>query len=283
MKAELEIGAGPDGGGPPAGPGGLAAPPASVAASSSQPRREGVQVIARAARIMRVLADAPEGLTLGRLAEQVALPRSTVHRITSALDAEDLVRKAPSGALQLSPALIGLAAAGRGDLRHEAARYMERLSRELHETVDLAVLDGGQVLFIDQYTSRRRLRIVSEIGARFPLHCTANGKALLAELPEPEVERLLSGQLPQLTKNTIATRGGLLEELARVRTDGVAYDREEHTMGMSAVGAVVKDGRGAMAAITVVMPTARFEGSEERVTLALLRTRDEIQAAVGGC
>ena len=272
MKTELEIG------------GAAAGAAASVApAPSTQPRREGVQVIARAARIMRVLADAPQGLTLGQLAEQVALPRSTVHRITSALDAEDLVRTAPSGALQLGPALIGLAAAGRGDLRHEAARYMERLSHELHETVDLAVLDGGQVLFVDQYTSRRRLRIVSEIGARFPLHCTANGKALLAELPLGEVERLLSAQLPQLTENTIATRSRLLEELTRVRMDGVAYDREEHTVGMSAVGTVVKDDRGAMAAITVVMPTARFEGSEERATSALLRTRDEIQAALGGC
>jgi DNA-binding IclR family transcriptional regulator len=270
MKTELEIG------GTPAGPDGAAA-----LAPSTQPRREGVQVIARAARIMRVLADAPEGLTLGQLAEQVGLPRSTVHRITSALDAEDLVRTAASGALQLGPALIGLAAAGRGDLRHEAARYMERLSHELHETVDLAVLDGGQVLFIDQYTSRRRLRIVSEIGAQFPLHCTANGKALLAELPRPEVERLLPEQLPQLTENTIPTRVGLLEELVRVRAAGVACDREEHTMGMSAVGTVVKDGRGAMAAITVVMPTARFEGSEERVTSALLRTQDEIQAALG--
>lgn len=276
MKAELDMAAGT--GGAAAGPAGGA-----VSAPPAQPRREGVQVIARAARIMRVLADAPEGLTLGQLAERVALPRSTVHRIASALDAEDLVRTAPSGTLQLGPALIGLAAAGRGDLRHEAARFMERLSHELHETVDLAVLDGGQVLFIDQHTSRRRLRIVSEIGARFPLHCTANGKALLAELGRSEVERLLPEELPKLTENTVVTRSALLEELSRVRADGVAYDREEHTMGMSAVGTVVKDRRGAMAAVTVVMPTARFKGVEDKVTSALLRTRDEIETVLGGC
>ena len=159
--------------------------------STGAARRDGVQVIARAAHIMRLLAESPEGLNLGQLTEQVGLPRSTVHRIVGALDAEDLVRPASSGKLRIGPALIGLAVASRRDLRHEAARYLERLSHELRETVDLAVLDGGEVLFIDQYASRRLLRIVSEIGARFPLHCTANGKALLAELPAEEVLRLL--------------------------------------------------------------------------------------------
>ncbi|MCZ7664621.1 MAG: IclR family transcriptional regulator [Thermoleophilia bacterium] len=259
-------------------PNGPAVPPAQ----SKAPRREGVQVIARAAEMMRLLAASSEGLTHGQLAERVNLPRSTVHRIVGALDAEGFVRPAPSGKLRLGPALIGLVVSSRQDLRHEAAPYLERLSHELHETVDLAVLDGGQVLFIDQYTSRRQLRIVSEIGARFPLYCTANGKALLAELPLAEVERLVPEELPALTENTLTTREKLLAELTRARTDRLAFDCEEHTLGISAVGSVVKDAVGNMAAFTVVMPTARFEGHEDVISKAVLRTREEIQAALHG-
>jgi DNA-binding IclR family transcriptional regulator len=245
-------------------------------------RREGVQVIARAAHIMRLLAESPDGLNLAELTELVGLPRSTVHRIVGALDAEGFVRPAASGKLRIGPALIGLAVSSRRDLRHEAARYLERLSHELRETVDLAVLDGGEVLFIDQYASRRLLRVVSEIGARFPLHCTANGKALLADLPREEVLRLLPKTLPTMTANTITDRDRLLDELERVRAAGVAYDRQEHNIGLSAVGAAIKDAVGNVAAITVVLPTARFEGNEERIAAALLRTREEIQAALLG-
>ena len=144
--------------------------------------RDGVQVIARAADVLRRLAAEPRGLTLAQLSTRVSLPRTTTHRIVSALTREGFVRATPSGRLRIGPALVGLVLASRSDLRHEVGPYLERLSRDLRETVDLAVLDAGEVLFIDQHTSRRTLRIVSEIGARFPMHATANGKALLAAL-----------------------------------------------------------------------------------------------------
>jgi DNA-binding IclR family transcriptional regulator len=245
-------------------------------------RRDGVQVIARAAETLRRLAAEPDGLTLIELAGRVGLPRSTTHRIVRALSQEGFVRAAPSGKLRIGPALIGIAMSSRRDLRHEAGPFLERLSHELHETVDLAVLDGGEVLFIDQYASRRSLRVVSEIGARFPAYCTANGKALLAALPEAEMERLLPRQLKRITEHTITDRDVLLAELERARTAGIAYDREEYTIGVSAVGTVVRDAIGTVAAITVVMPAARFRGEEERVTAALLRTRDEIQSVLHG-
>ncbi|MHB8867381.1 MAG: IclR family transcriptional regulator [Thermoleophilia bacterium] len=251
-------------------------------ASGGRARREGVQVIARAAEIIRLLAAASNGLTLSELARGVGLPRSTAHRIVGALESEAFVRADAAGALRLGPALIGLAVGGRRDLRHETGPFLQRLSQELGETVDLAVLDNGHVLFVDQYTSQRRLRIVSEIGARFPLHCTANGKALLAELSLEEVWRLVPEELPMLTEHTIGRREELLEELARVRAEGVAYDREEHSVGMSAVGTAVRDAAGNMAAVTVVTPTSRFEGNEERIATALLRAREDMQAALRG-
>jgi DNA-binding IclR family transcriptional regulator len=255
---------------------------ANGAGTEGQSRRQGVQVIARAAQIMRLLAQEPHDLTPSAVALRIGLPRSTVHRILGALEAEGFVRIGSGGRLRLGPGLTSLALAGRRDLRHEAAPFLQRLSSELRETVDLAVLDGSEVLFVEQFAAPRRLRIVSEIGARFPAHCTANGKALLAMLPTAEIERLLPEELPALTEKTITSRARLLVELDEVRRSRVAYDREEHTFGMSAVGTVIEEAAGTLAAATVVMPTARFAGNEEKVRDALVRTRAEIEAVLRG-
>lgn len=248
----------------------------------SVPRRDGVQVLARAAHMLRALAAEPDGLTLIELSSRAGLPRSTAHRIVGALSQEGFVATMPSGKLRVGPALIGIAVSSRRDLRHEAAPYLERLSRDLHETVNLAVLDGDEVLFIDQFTSRRYLRIASDIGARFPVHCTANGKALLAALPQEDIGHHLPARLQALTDRTITDRRRLLTEIDVIRRSGVAFDREEHALGVSAVATVVHDAVGTMAAITVVMPAARFRGQEDAVTAALLRARDEIQVVLNG-
>jgi DNA-binding IclR family transcriptional regulator len=247
-----------------------------------QKRREGVQVIARAAEMLRRLAAEPHGLTLVELSSRVGLPRSTAHRIVSALAHEGFVRAAPSGRLRIGPALVGLAVASRSDLRHEVAPYLERLSHELRETVDLAVLDGGEVLFIDQHASRRTLRIVSEIGARFPLHATANGKALLSALSDDKVRELLPQRLEAFTPNTVTRRDALMAELAEIRACGVSFDHEEFTIGIAAVGTAVRDAIGALAAITVVVPVSRFSEIESEISAALLRARDEIQVVLNG-
>lgn len=243
-------------------------------------RRDGVQVLSRAALLLRELSVAPEGLTPIALADRVGLPRSTCYRIVGALCQEGLMRLAPTGKLHIGAGLMNIAAAGRRELRHEAAPFLKRLALELHETVELWVLDGEVALFTDQYVPQRSLRVVAEVGDRFPLYCTACGKALLAELPHAEAQRLIPKKPEPLTRHTIVNRSALLKEIDVVRATGVAYDHQEHTLGVSAVGAAVRDARGSMAAITVAMPAARLEGQEERVAEALLRTRDDIQTAV---
>jgi DNA-binding IclR family transcriptional regulator len=245
-------------------------------------RREGVQVIARASEVLRQLAASPRGLSLAELAARVGLPRSTTHRIVRALSQEGFVLASPSGKLRIGPSLIHIAVASRRELRHEAAPYLERLCHEVHETVDLGVLDGEDVLFIDQYTSQNVLRIVSEIGARFPLYCTANGKALLATMSDEEIDSLLPAHLPKETDTTITDRRRLHEELEQVRATGIAFDREEHTVGITAVATAIRDASGSLAAIGVVLPAARFEASEREIAAALLRTRDEIQSVLSG-
>ena len=243
-------------------------------------RRDGVQVLSRAALLLRELSMAPEGLTPIALADRVGLPRSTCYRIVGALCQEGLMRLAPSGKLHIGAGLIGIAAAGRRELRHEAGPYLKRLSLELHETVELVVLDGDEALFTDQYVPQRSLRVVAEVGDRFPLYCTACGKALLAELPPAEAERLIPDPLEPLTRFTKLDRRALLEELDVVRATGVAFDHQEHTLGVSAVGAAVHDAGGSMAAITVAMPAARLENLEARISEELLRARRDIENAI---
>ena len=135
-------------------------------------------------------------------------------------------------------------------------------------------------LFTDQYVPQRALRVVAEVGDRFPLYCTACGKALLAELEPEEAERLVPERIEPLTSHTIVDRRALFAEIDEVRATGVAFDREEHTLGVSAVGTALLDAGGALAAITVAMPAARLEGQEERICVALLRARDDIQRVI---
>jgi DNA-binding IclR family transcriptional regulator len=253
--------------------------PASTKRRRAGRRDGGVQVITRAADILRALDDVPAGLSLSEIAERVGLAKSTVHRLVVALEAEGFVISAsPNGRARLGPGLAVLAAAATGDLVGHLRPHLLELATGLEETVDLAVLDGDDVLFIDQIAAPRRLRAVSAIGARFPLYCTANGKALLAAQPREEASQLLPARLPGRTPATITSRTRLWEELDEVRRTGVAYDREEHTLGICAVGASVRDRLGHLVAITVVVPTQRFTRNEARLAERLLETRDAAQA-----
>jgi DNA-binding IclR family transcriptional regulator len=242
----------------------------TIPGTTPAPRREGVQAIARAGAVLRALEPHPRGLALGELAQAVALPKSTVHRLVAALAAEDLLGTDTSGRIVLGGGLARLGAASTHTLQDRLRPALGRLHEQLGETVDLAVLDGAEMRFVDQLSATtQRLRAVSAVGETFPLHCTANGKAMLASLSERQALALLSGRLPRLTRNTIHTRAALLAELQRVRGRGVAFDREEHTIGISAVGAAVLDAHGrAVAAISVPVPTARFAGSEQRYARA---------------
>lgn len=243
------------------------------AGSKALDNQAGVQVIARAASILKVLQEHPEGLSFSQIAERVVLPRSTVHRIVSALEAERFVSKSSrDGRVRLGSALVLLGKAVTRDWRHEVRPCLEELFLRVNETVDLAILEDDHALFIDQIAAPHRLQAVSGVGISFPLHCTSNGKALLAQLSHDEIEGLIPEQLPALTPNTITTRVRLLEELERVKVEHVAYDREEHTVGICAVGTAIASATGTLAAISIPVPTLRFYGNEEKLAAALLDT-----------
>jgi DNA-binding IclR family transcriptional regulator len=241
----------------------------------------GIQVVTRVAQIFRALDNEPQGLSLSQLATRVGLPRSSTHRIVSALMGEGLLAAAsPNGRVLLGPEISRLAA-GRREFWRELRPYMERLFYALDETVDCSILDGDHARFVDQIAGSHRLRAVSVVGSSFPLHSTANGKALLAALTPDERARVLPGRLKRYTDNTITSPTALMRELEQIRNTGVAFDREEHTSGISAAGIALRDPSGDFAALTVPMPTQRFQGREEAIARALLDVKHEIDATFG--
>ena len=177
-----------------------------------------VQVIARAATILRALEDENTGLSLGQIAQRVNLARSTVQRIVAALETEKLVIAAtPNGRVRLGPTIMRLAASVRSDFLALARPFLERLSEELGETVDLGMVKKDRLVFIDQVIGAQRLRAVSAVGETFPLYCTANGKAYLAQLTDAGIEALIGRSYEERTPKTLTRLDALLAELRTAR------------------------------------------------------------------
>ena len=237
-----------------------------------------VQVIARAATILRALEDENAGLSLGQIAQRVNLARSTVQRIVAALEAEKLVIAAtPNGRVRLGPTILRLAASVRSDFITLARPLLEQLSEELHETVDLSTVKKDHLVFIDQVIGSQRLRAVSAVGDTFPLYCTANGKAYLAQLSDTAVEALIGRAYETRTPKTLTRLDALLADLKAVRRNGVAYDREEHTLGICAVGVAFHDPLGNAVAISVPVPSQRFAHRQALIAERLIATKNKLE------
>ncbi|WP_374594567.1 IclR family transcriptional regulator [Aquabacterium sp.] len=254
-----------------------------LAPESDSTERQGIQVIARAAAMLRALAHHPEGLSLGELAREVTLPRSTVQRIVDALDKEGLVLAASSvSGVRLGPALLSLAAATRFHMAELARETLENLSKATRETVDLSVLDQDKVVFIDQVAGSQRLSAVSAVGVSFPLHCSANGKALLAAMSDDELRKVRKRLvLARQTDQTITDWARLEEEIQAVRRDGFACDREENSEGICAVSTLIRSATAELAAISIPVPAQRFRHAEAELIAMLLQHARALQQKLG--
>lgn len=240
--------------------------------------RSQIQVIARAASILRALEEQPNGLSLGQIAQRVGLARSTVQRIVAALAAEKFVIAAsPTGRVRLGPTILRLATSVQTDFVSLARPFLVKLSNELKETVDLAAVKRDHLVFIDQVIGSHRLRAVSAVGETFPLYCTANGKAYLAQLEDREIEELIGARYDARTPATVTTIDRLLADLKVIRASGVAFDREEHTVGICAAGVALRDLLGNFVAISVPVPAQRFYDHQGFIADRLLATRRALE------
>ena len=226
-------------------------------------------------------------MRLSEVAEQTGLGAPTAHRllrtlVDHGLVAQELATTAYRPGLKLfemsSHVLEGL------ELRDEAQPELRQLSLKTDETVHLAVLDEGEVVYIDKVESAQAIRMVSAVGKRAPAHCTAVGKVILAGLPDEELRQIIRQRgLRWYTPTTITSVEGLERELALINERGYAIDDGEHEPEIRCVACPVRDHTGRIvAAASVSAPTSRM--SRERVeALAPLvgRCSDRISRRLG--
>ncbi len=246
-----------------------------------------VQVLDRALAALAILANSSSDCSLAELCPAMKLHKSTVHRLMMVLEQHRLVVKNPeTGRYRLGLRLyeLGSRAIEGLDLRGRARPYLDRLQAEFGETVFFCILDEGQVFYVEKVESQRSVRTACTVGSRAPAYCTAVGKAMLAELSEEEVNKIVRRWgLKPVTPNTITTASALKVELKAVRSRGYAIDDEEKEEGLRCIGAAVRSHSGKLAAAMSVSGPA-FRMSKERVPeigRALMRAANELSAELG--
>ena len=245
--------------------------------------RQGIQVIARAARVLRTLENEKDGLSLGQIAKRVGLPRSTVQRIVNALaDEQLLIAASPNARVALGPAILRMAANTNFDFAKFVRPHLESLAQRTGETVDLSMQRGDRMVFVDQITASHRLSAVSAIGESFPTFSSANGKAALSLADNDAIADLLGNGLFEETPNTIKSMSELISEIEEIRKTNIAIDAEEHTEGISAVGPAFKEPLGRIFDVSVPVPTIRFDRSKESLVAALNDFREGMLASLNG-
>src|SRR5215469_8566460 len=248
------------------------------ALDADRERSGGIQVIARAAEILRVLEHQPEGLSLGQIARAVGLARSTVQRIVAALAAEVFVTAVgPNGGVRIGTGLVRLAASVGSNVAELLRPHLRALGDAVGETVDLSVLSGGSAVFVDQVPGRQRLVAMSAVGERFPLHCTANGKAILACMVEADVLELIDKSTAEHPDHPLTDHNALMHELGRTRQTHLAFDFEEHREGITVVGTALLDWFGRPIAISIPIPSLRFADRQGQIAASLLHFRERIK------
>ena len=243
-------------------------------------QNQGVQVISRASDILRALKNEHAGLSLGQIAERVGLPRSTVQRIVNALQAERFVMASSAeGGFRLGPEIQSLAEAGRINIVEIVRPLLVALAKKTGETVDLAVYRQDHMVFVDQVVGTHRLRAVSAVGEAFPLSTTANGKAALSLLDDDLAAALIAREQKHAL-DTDRPLSDVIREIERTRIERLAFDLNEHTDGISAVGAAFRDPGGLIYAISIPVPSHRFDRQKSALCAALLETLDAIATAL---
>jgi IclR family transcriptional regulator, acetate operon repressor len=221
-----------------------------VAADDSAGRsRGGVQSLDRAFAILEAMADAGGVIGLSQLAADSGLPLATIHRLVRTLVDLGYVRQEPSRQYSLGPRLMRLADGSTKRLGSLAHPYMHRVVEQLGESVNLAVLDGEEIVYVAQVQpSQNFMRMFTEVGRRAEPHTTAVGKAMLAGQSDQEVLELLKRTgMSRRTEHTITDPHEFLADLQRVRERGYALDDGEQELGVRCVAVVVPDAPRAMA------------------------------------
>jgi IclR family KDG regulon transcriptional repressor len=233
-----------------------------------------VQAVSNALKIMEILSETSES-GVSDLARALECQKSTTFRLLNTLKNEGYIvqdEKTEKYSLSLKIFRIGSSAINNLDLNKAALPIITQLSRETAETIHLCSVDNNQIVYLQKIESTYALKVtmLSRIGATSPFYCTGVGKVLLAYQQKDIIKEYLEHtEFQPFTEHTITNPGDLDTELERIRRAGMAYDNEEHELGVRCIAAPIFNQAGmVIAALSVSGPTVRLVDSK----LAALET-----------
>ena len=228
-----------------------------------------INSIIRASNILRCFSGEKTHFKIGEIAHQLQLDRSTTYRILLSLEKCGFVEKdKKTGEYSLGVATFetGNTYLRRMDFIQISKPIMADLALEVQETVHLAVLSDTEIVYVDKVDSPRTLGVMSKIGQRAPVYCTALGKVLLAHQPSDELSRIVQQiKLKPFTRNTISSKKKLVEELRKIRKQGYALDQKEYEQDVECIGAPIRNHLGnTIAAISISGPQRKINTPQEK-------------------
>jgi IclR family transcriptional regulator, KDG regulon repressor len=230
--------------------------------------------VSNAARVLKAFTPNEREWGVTDLARRLSIAKSTAHRLLATLTDEGLLEQDPgTGRYRLGLVVFDMAAAAQSVDLHEAVLTpMTELRNRTGETVQVAVLDGREVVYVERLDSPNTLRLFIEIGRRNAAHSTGCGKALLAFLSPDQLERVLRGwKMEAKTRHTITDATALRDDLAEARRRGYAVNRRESEVGIISVAAPIRDISGrTVAAVSVAGPAERLEPHELKLAQATI-------------
>lgn len=223
---------------------------------------QSVRAVERALDILLCFTREEPTRSLTQIAEAVGMSKTTVHRLLATLENRRFItRDKTTGLYRLGFRFIEMASLVLHDveLHRWAQPYLRRLSNEFGETVDLSVLDGSHVIYLEVIESPQRLKLAAAVGQRLPAFCTASGKILLAYLPEQLIRKVLGENMTEYTDRTPVSIPELLSELRITAERGYAISEQEYEEGINAVAAPILDAHhNPIASIAIVGPSFRL-------------------------
>jgi len=217
--------------------------------------------------ILDMVAATPGEVGLTELARRTGLKKATVHRLAADLVAHKMLERGGYGyRLGLHLFELGQKVSAPRRLRRSALPYMTDLLAATGEVVQLGVLDGTEVVYVEKLTGKYRTPAPSTVGSRLPAYCSGLGKAILAFSDEAVVEQVLAAPMPARTSTTITDPARFRVEIEKIRESGVAYDREEGTAGILCVASAIvvdsyhgRDGHRAVAGLSIAGAAGRIQ------------------------
>lgn len=198
-------------------------------------------MVARVALIMNVFNEPDRRLRLDQVVNRTGLPRSSVHRILKQLETAGLLQRWSDGYCVGASRLSQTQMLDHALLRGAASGTLERLHADTGLVVHLGILLGGDVVYLDQIAGRSGVAMRTRVAGRTVAHASALGKAMLAQLSAEEVDVAVGRRLEKCTRTTITNLDTLHLELARIRSrHGLAYDKEELTVGLCSIAAPIQ-------------------------------------------